>query len=59
MEAEDKSKVIGMPVEEKGEAIGIPTSALGKSSDAPITSWKIDRETVETVTDYFFGLQNH
>ena len=38
MEAEDKSKVIGMPVEEKGEATGIPTSALGKSSDAPITS---------------------
>ena len=25
----------------------------------PITSWQIDGETVETVTDYFFGLQNH
>ena len=24
----------------------------------PITSWQIDGETVETVTD-FFGLQNH
>ena len=24
-----------------------------------ITSWQIDRETVETVSDYFFGLQNH
>ena len=24
----------------------------------PITSWKIDGETVETVTDYFWGLQN-
>ena len=25
----------------------------------PITSWQIDWETVETVTDYFGGLQNH
>ena len=24
-----------------------------------ITSWEIDGEPVETVTDYFFGLQNH
>ena len=25
----------------------------------PITSWQIDGETMETVTDYFLGLQNH
>ena len=25
----------------------------------PITSWQIDQETVETVTDYFGRLQNH
>ena len=25
----------------------------------PITSWEIDGETVETVSDYFWGLQNH
>ena len=25
----------------------------------PITLWEIDGETVETVSDYFFGLQNH
>ena len=24
-----------------------------------ITSWQIDGETMETVTDYFFELQNH
>ena len=24
-----------------------------------ITSWQIDGETMETVTDYFIGLQNH
>ena len=25
----------------------------------PITSWKIDGEMMETVKDYFIGLQNH
>ena len=25
----------------------------------PITSWQIDGETMETVRDYFFELQNH
>ena len=25
----------------------------------PITSWQIDGKTMETVTDYFLGLQNH
>ena len=25
----------------------------------PITSWQINEETMETVTDYFLGLQNH
>ena len=25
----------------------------------PFTSWQIERETMETVTNYFLGLQNH
>ena len=25
----------------------------------PITSWQVDEETMETVRDYFLGLQNH
>ena len=28
-------------------------------ASCPITSWKIDGETAETVTDYFPGLQSH
>ena len=28
-------------------------------TSGPITSWQIDGETVETVADYFSGLQNH
>ena len=28
-------------------------------ASGPITSWEIGGETVETVSDYFLGLQNH
>ena len=28
-------------------------------ASGPITSWQIDGETVEIVTDYILGLQNH
>ena len=28
-------------------------------ASGPITSWQLDGETMETVTDYFGGLQNH
>ena len=28
-------------------------------ASGPITTWQIDEEKVETVTDYFLGLQNH
>ena len=28
-------------------------------ASGPITSWEIDGKTMETVTDYFWGLQNH
>ena len=29
------------------------------TASSPITSWQIDGETMETVTDYFLGLQDH
>ena len=28
-------------------------------ASGPVTSWQIDGETMETVKDYFLGLQNH
>ena len=28
-------------------------------ASGPITSWQIDGEAMETVADYFLGLQNH
>ena len=47
--------------EESGEAglkFNIQKTKIRASS--PITSWQIDGETMETVTDFFsLGLQNH
>ena len=28
-------------------------------ASGPITSWQIEREEMEIITDYFLGLQNH
>ena len=60
--AENKElKSLLMKVKEESETIGlklnIPKTKIMASG--PITSWQIDGETVETVTDYFGGLQNH
>ena len=50
-----------MKVKEKNEKadlkLNIQNTKIKASS--PITSWQIDGETVETVADYFSGLQNH
>ena len=43
--------------EKAGLKLNIPKTKIMASG--PITSWQIDRETVETVADYFSGLQNH
>ena len=49
-----------MKVKEESEKAGLKLNIqkTNMASDL-ITSWQIDGETVETVTDYFFGLQNH
>ena len=43
--------------EKAGLKVNIQKTKIIVSS--PITSWQIDEETMETVTDYFLGLQNH
>ena len=48
-------------VKEKSEKAGLKLN-IQKSkimASGPITSWQIDGETMETVKDYFLGLQNH
>ena len=49
-----------MKVKEESEKVGLKLSIQKTKIMAfgPITSWKIDGETMEIVTD-FLGLQNH
>ena len=50
-----------MKVREKSEKVGLKLNIQKTKimASRPITSWQIDGETVETVSDfYFFGLQN-
>ena len=60
--AESKElKSLLMKVKEESEK-GVLKLNIQKTkimASGPITSWQIDGETVETVTDYFLGLQNH
>ena len=50
-----------MKVKEEGEKVGLKLNIQKTKIMAShlITSWQLDGETVETMTDYFLGLQNH
>ena len=51
-----------LKVKEESEKVGLKLSIQKTKvmASGPITSWQIDGETVETVTDfYFLELQNH
>ena len=50
-----------MRVKEEGEKVGLKLKIqkMKIMASGPITSWQIDGETVETVSDFIFGLQNH
>ena len=50
-----------MKVKEESEKVGLKLNIQKTKIMAagPITSWQIDGETVETVADYFWVLQNH
>ena len=57
----EELKSLLMKVKEKSEEAGLKLSIQKTkiTASGPITSWEIDGETVETVTDHFLGLQNH
>ena len=60
-ESEEELKSLLMKVKEKSEKVGLKLNNQKTKimASGPITSWQIDGETVETVADYFWGLQNH
>ena len=61
-ESEEELKSLLMKVKVESEKVGLKLNIqkmMIMASD-PITSWQIDGETMETVTDFiFWGLQNH
>ena len=59
-ESEEELKSLLMNVKEENEKdLKFNIQKTKIMASGPITSWEIDGETVETVTDYFWGLQNH
>ena len=53
-ESEEELKSLLMKVEEESEKVGLKLKTKIMTSD-PITSWQIDGDTVETVSDFIFG----
>ena len=61
-ESEEELKSLLMKVQEESEKVGLKLNIqkMKIMASGPITSWEIDGETVETVSDFIFGgLQNH
>ena len=60
-ESEEKLKSLLMKVKEESAKVGLKLNIQETKimASGPIPSWQIDGETMETVTDYFFGLQDH
>ena len=61
-ESEEELKSLLMKVKEESGKFGLKLNIQKTKimASAPITSWQIDRETMEIVTDFIWGeLQNH
>ena len=60
-ESEEELKSLLMKVKEESEKVGLKLNIqkMKIMATSPIASWQIDGETVATVADLFFGLQNH
>ena len=61
-ENKEELKSLLMKVKEESEKVGLKLNIQKPKimAPGPITSWEIDGQTVETVSDFIFGgLQNH
>ena len=56
-ESEEQLKSLLMKVKEESEKVGLKLNIkkIKIMASGPITSWQIDRETMETVRDFIFG----
>ena len=60
-ESKEELKSLLRKMKEESEKVGLKLKIQKTKimASGPITSWQIDGETMETVTDSFGGLQNH
>ena len=61
-ESKEELKSLLIKVKEKSEKVGLKLNIQKTKvmASGPITSWEVDGETVETVSDFILGgLQNH
>ena len=60
-ESKEELKSLLVKVKEESKKVGLKLSIQKTKimASSPITSWQIDVETMETVSDYFGELQNH
>ena len=60
-ESKQELKSLLMKVKVESEKVGLKLNIQKTKimASGPNTSWQIDGETMETLTDYFLGLQNH
>ena len=60
-ESKEELKRLLMKMKEESEKVGLKHNIQKTkiTASGPITSWQIDGETVETVSDFIFWLQNH
>ena len=61
-ESEEELKSLLMKVKEESETVGLKLNIqkMKNMASGPITSWEIEGETVEMVSDFILGgLQNH
>ena len=61
-ESEEELKSLLMKVKVESEKVGFKLNIQKTKimASSPITSWEVDGETVETVSDFIFGgFQNH
>jgi len=60
-ESKEELRSLLMKVKEENEKAGLKLNIQKTKimASGPIKSWQVDGETMETVTDFILGLQNH
>ena len=60
-ENEEELKSLLMKMKEENAKVGLKLNIQKTKimASCPMTSWQMDGKTMETVGDYFWGLQNH